>query len=285
MRLDRPLYGITLVLIFSSASVVLDAVSKWFTRHYPAFEITWIRFAVQTAALILVMPILGWRRVAATRVPGLQIFRGLALLVSASMFVVSLVHLPLATTVVLSFTAPLFVAILSWPILGETVGLRRWIAIVIGFIGVVVVVRPGFASVQGTMLLPLAVGIAYAIYQLMTRAVTPHDATLPTLFYACAVGFCGMSIVVPFVWVTPTFPHLLVMTAHALAVAAMHFLLIRAFAAAPASLLAPFGYVTLIWANLIDYFVFDETIDAMTIAGGVIIAIAGVLLVRSSKPA
>lgn len=279
-RADRPLLGIALMLVFATMAAWLDAIAKWFTAVYPVLELIWIRYAVQTATLLLLVPWLGLRRVARTQAPGIQIARGALLFVSASLFVGALSLLPFATAKVLGFTSPLLVAAISAPLLGERVGWRRWALVGLGFAGVLTVVRPGIGALEWAMLLPLGTAMSYAFYQIATRRAAAIDPSLPCLFWTFAVGCALASIALPFVWVTPTPVHLAILLVHGLLVGLGHFVLIRALSYAPASLVAPFGYVSLLWAVLLGLIVFGENPDALTLVGGLLIAIAGTLLFR-----
>jgi drug/metabolite transporter (DMT)-like permease len=281
-RADRPLVGIALMLVFATMASWLDAVAKWFTQSYPVLELIWIRYATQTALLLALVPWLGVRRIVATRAPWLQLGRGAALFASASMFVAGLSLLPFATTKVLGYTSPLLVAAISAPLLGERVGWRRWLFIGLGFAGVVTVARPGFGALEWAMLLPLGTAATYAFYQIGTRRAAAIDPILPTLFWAAAGGFALASLALPFVWTPPTLAHAAILVVHASFVGLGHFVLVRALAVAPASLVAPFGYVSLIWAVLIGMLVFDEQPDSFTLAGGAMVALAGILLFRSA---
>lgn len=282
-RQDRPLVGIGLMLCFAFMASNLDAIAKWFTQHYPVVELMWIRYAAQTAAFLVAMAFLGGRRIAATRAPRLQVARGMALFASAALFVFGLSLLPFATAKVLSFTSPLIVAGVSLPLLGETVGWRRWLAILVGFAGILVVIRPDVGAIELAMLLPLGTAFCYAFYQVMTRHVTGVDGSLPSLFYTTLVGFALASLVVPFHWTTPTPMHAAILFVHGIVVGLGHFILIKAFSMAPASLLAPFGYTSLIWAVGLGYLVFGERPDWGTLAGGALIALAGIYLVRGAR--
>lgn len=282
-RQDRPLAGIGLMLLFAFMASHLDALAKWFTQHYPVVELMWIRYASQTIAFLVAIPLLGWQRITVTRAPVVQLARGAALLASATLFVFGLSYLPFATTKMLGFTSPLMVAAISLPLLGEAVGWRRWIAIVIGFVGILVVIRPDVGTVELAMLFPLGTAASYAFYQVMTRHVTGIDAPLPSLFYTVVVGFVLISAVVPFHWVTPAAIHVPILFVHGVAVGLGHFILIKAFTLAPASLLAPFGYTSLIWAVALGYLVFGERPDWGTVTGGALIALAGIHLARGAS--
>jgi drug/metabolite transporter (DMT)-like permease len=281
-RHDRPLRGIALALLFAMMACHLDAMSKWFSQYYPVLQLVWIRYTALTIAFLVALPFLGWRRVVMSSVPRLQIARGAALWASATLFLAGLSYLPLTTTQVIGKTAPLIVAAISLPILGERVGLNRWAAILIGFAGLLVVVRPDFGTIHWAMLFPLGTACAYAGYQLMTRYATGVDSSLTSLFYTAVVGCALASLAAPFVWVTPTLPHLALLFVHGLGVGLGHFVLIRAFTHAPASLLAPLSYTGLIWAVILGYVVFDEIPDWGTLIGGALITAAGIYLARSA---
>ena len=270
------------MLLFGTLAAHLDATSKWFSQTYPVPQLIWIRYTVLTLALLAAVPFLGWRRVMGTSAPRKQILRGAALWVSAATFLAGLSLLPFATTMVIGSTSPLIVAAIAMPLLAERVGWRRWLAILFGFAGLVVVLRPDVGSVQWAMLFPLATACAYALYQVLTRQVSGIDGALPNLFYTALVGWVLASLAVPFVWTTPSLVHLAILAVHGLVVGLGHFVMILALANAPASLLAPFGYSSLIWAIVLGYLVFGEKPDAGTLAGGAMIALAGIVLARTA---
>jgi len=274
--------GIALMLLFGTMASHLDATAKWFSQSYPVLQLIWIRYAVLTLALLAAAPFLGWRRLTGTNAPGIQALRGTLLWLSATSFLAGLSLLPFATTKVIGSTAPLIVAAIAMPLLAERVGWQRWLAILFGFCGLVVVVRPDIGSVEWAMLFPLATACTYALYQVLTRRIAGVDAALPNLFYTALVGCVLASFAVPFVWTTPSPLHLAILAVHGLIVGLGHFVMIHALANAPASLIAPFGYVSLIWAVVLGYLVFGERPDLGTLAGGVMIALAGIALARTA---
>lgn len=284
-RVDRPLLGIGLMLIFATMASWLDAVAKHFTASYPVVELIWIRYATQTGLLLLALPWFGWRRMIVTRAPMLQVARGAALFFSATLFVAALSLLPFATTKVLGYTSPLIVTAISAPLLGERVGLRGWLLVALGFAGVLLIARPGIVALDWAMLLPLCTAASYALYQIGTRRAADIDSSLVSLFWMALVGFALASVLVPFVWTPPTLAHLAILVAHGALVGLGHFVLIRSLACAPASLVAPFGYASLLWAVLIGWLVFAEPPDAATLAGGALIAVAGILIARAATRA
>ncbi len=284
-RVDRPLLGIGLMLVFATMASWLDAVAKHFTASYPVVELIWIRYATQTGLLLMALPWFGWRRLMITRAPALQVGRGAALFVSATLFVAALSLLPFATAKVLGFTSPLIVTAISAPLLGERVGLRRWLLVALGFAGVLLIARPGVVALDWAMLLPLCTATSYAFYQLGTRRAADVDSSLVSLFWMALVGFVLASILVPFVWTPPSPVHLAILIVHGALVGVGHFVLIRALACAPASLVAPFGYASLLWAVPLGWLFFAEPPDAATLAGGALIALAGILIARAATRA
>ena len=145
------------------------------------------------------------------------------------------------------------------------------------------VVRPEPGAIEPAMLFPLATAFSYALYQVLTRRASAVDASLPSLFYTALVGFLLSSCLVGFVWVPPEPAHLALLVVHGLLVGVGHFVMIRALAYAPASLVAPFGYVSLVWAVVLGYLVFGERPDLFTLAGGLMIALAGIALSLTAR--
>lgn len=281
----RPLAGIALMLGFATMASLLDAVTKGLTASYPVPMLLWLRFLGQTGSLLLLLPWIGWAGLLATSAPRVQLGRGVALTVSARAFVFALSYLPFATAKVLSFTSPLLVTLLSLPLLGERVGWRRALAVAVGFLGVVAVIRPGFGegtALEWAMALPLLSAAAYACYQLLTRRVAQRDGPVASLFYVSVVGLVASSVLVPFHFVAVPPWLVAFLLVHGALVGVGHFLQIRALALAPASLLAPFGYASLLWAVLIGATVFGEAIGVFTLLGALTIAGSGLYLFRSA---
>lgn len=282
-RTERPMLGIALMLAFTTLAATADAITKSFTEIYPVPQLLWIRFLGQTGALLLLVPWVGWRGLVVSHRPSAQLARGMLLTTSAALFVFALSMLPFSTAKVLAFTSPLLVALLSLPLLGERVGWARAAAIAVGFAGVVVIIRPDHGSMEWAMLLPLGTATTYALYQLMTRQIATHDGPLPSLFYVSIVGLGMTSLAVPFFWTSVSPGHLAFLLVHGAAVGFGHFLQIRALSMASASLLAPFGYASLIWAVTFGYLAFGEIMDWGIIVGGTAIAGCGIYLFRGAS--
>jgi len=260
----------------------LDALAKWFTQHYPVSQIVCIRFGAQAAMLLALAPWIGHRAVLTTRAPRIHVARGVAMILASALFVTGLSVLPLATSVVLGQTAPLIAASIAVPLLGERVTPRQWLFVLLGFAGVIVVLRPAPEIFGWSVLLPLGSAAAFALYQVMTRRVAAIDPAVPSLFYPSLVGCALAASVAPFFWVWPTPLHAAVMLVHGALCGLSHFLIIRALTLSSVSLVAPFGYAGLIWAAALGVVVFDERIDLPTVAGATLIALAGILLAREA---
>jgi len=277
----RPLLGIALMLAYTLLANGLDAFTKWMCEWYSPPQLIWIRYSSQTFLFLALMPQMGWRRVAATQIPLIHLARGLALLASSMLFVISLSLLPFATANVLTFISPLLVAAVSAVLLGERIGLARIATVLAGFAGVVIVIRPGIDSIEPAMVFPLLCAVTYAGYQLLTRYTAGIDAALPSLFYTSLVGCLVPSLAMPFFWsATPSLLEAGILFVHGILAGLGHFMLIKALSYAPASTIAPFGYASLIWSVALGFLIFGEPPDWGTVVGGLIIALAGVYLVR-----
>ena len=261
----------------------LDSSAKWLGRTMDPLETAAIRYLGSFIITLLFLNPVTRPGVLRTRSPGLQVARALCLVVSTVAAFFALHYLPLTVTTSINFASPLLVALLAGPLLGEWLGTRRLIAVLVGFAGVIVVTRPG-ASFHPAMLLSLLTALAYALYALATRAVAARDSSETTLMYTGLVGSIAFLPVLPFIWTTPTSPGIWLIAALMCGLGAFgHWLLILAHQRAPASLLAPFSYVQLVGATLLGFVVFGEAPDAWTLAGGIIIMASGLYLVQRER--
>jgi len=274
-RRDAPLRGIGLVLTASIFLTSSDLVSKLLTRELPPLQVTWLRYCTYTAIMLAIV----WRQGGLARLrtqrPALQFLRGIGVLGSSVFFISALKFIPLADATATSFVAPLFVTALSIPILGEAIGWRRWVATLIGFVGVLIVVRPGGAGFQLASLLAVGSALAWAFAMIMTRMMSSTESPLTTLTYSALIGVCITTLAVPFLWeaVTPTILLMGVFVGAASTVG--HWLIVLAYRHADASLLAPFSYGQLLWATLFGLLVFSVLPDIWTLIGAVVIAGSG----------
>jgi drug/metabolite transporter (DMT)-like permease len=262
VRVRRPaspngsaMFPILLVVAAVSLYAVIDGLAKVMVQDMDVLQIIWSRFAF---ALPLLPVIVGrrWPELLRVERPGLQIARGLIPIVAGISIVVALRVMPLADATALMFVSPLMLTALAVPLLKEHVGLHRWSAVVIGFVGVLVIVRPGSTTMQWAALLPLLTAFLYALYQIATRVLSRTTPPLVTFAYMVAVGWAMMA-------------------ASGLLHGLAHYLVTRAFALAPAAILAPFNYAQLIGATAFGYFIFGDLPDRWTIVGALVIVGAG----------
>jgi drug/metabolite transporter (DMT)-like permease len=279
---SRPLLGIGLMLLAVTLGASLDALAKWLTQHYAVAQIVAIRFGAQALVMLALAPWIGHRAILFVRAPRVHVARGVAMIAASALFVTALSQLPLATSVVLGQTSPLIAAAIAVPLLGERVSARHWLFVLLGFAGVVVVLRPAPEVFGWAVLLPLGSAASYAAYQVMTKRAAALDPAVPSLFYSSLVGCLIAACVAPLVWTWPTPLHAAIMLVHGALCGLSHFLVIKSLMLSPVSLSAPFGYAGLIWAVLLGMVLFGEIPDLATLAGGALIAFAGILLAREA---
>ena len=264
----------------------LDTLSKYLVVHYPAASIVWLRYVLQTLVMLAIfLPRMGFRLVR-TSSPGLQIVRGLMLVVSSVVFVVALLHMPIAEVASIVFLAPIIVALAGGPLLGERVHARTWLALVGGFTGVLLIIRPGGGAFTWWALLPLACAFMFAGYQILTRKLAGHDDPITMLFIPGLIACFVVPPVFPGAFEVPTVPlHAVMLVTIGILGAVGHFMLIRAHAHAPATLLAPFGYTQILVVMTLGWLVFDQLPDAIGLTGIALVVGSGLgLIIASRRP-
>ena len=271
--------GIALTLATTVCFSTLDALSKATNPYLPVNEMLWGRYMFHAIALALLMGPRMKLDLVRTAHPGIQVLRALMLLASSMLFVSALVFLPLAEAAALSFIAPLVLTALSVPLLGEKVRPSQWIAVAVGFIGVLVLVRPGGNLFDVATLLPIGCAFTYALFQIITRKYAGRDSAYTTHFWTATVCTILLSFTLPFFWKTPTLWGWTALVLMGLIGGIGHFILIKAYECAPPSTLAPFSYAHLIWATLLSWLVFNHLPDAGSMLGMAIIGSAGLFAV------
>lgn len=269
------------VAIFSC----LDTTGKYLMQTMDPVQVVWARY---TGAFVLAMFFLNpvsKPGMMVTRRPWLQVGRSALLLLSTVLNFIALRYLQLDEVLSVMFATPFIVAVLSGPMLGEWVGWRRWIAICVGFFGVLLVARPGFGGIHPAALLAVGSAICYAFYVISTRLLARTDSSETTLFYSNLVGALALAPVVPFFWSTPSSYFVIgLMVFIGACGSAGHYLLIRGHRLAPASTLAPFIYTQMVWTTTLGFLVFGDVPHFWTIIGGMIVVASGLyLLNRESK--
>jgi len=264
------------VFMFASGEVLV----KRLTADYHVVQIVWARYLFHAVLFLMIFSGTGIRRQIATTRPVLQFTRSVLLLAATGCFFTALKFLPLADAVAINFVAPLLVTAFSIPILGERVGLHRWSAILVGFIGVLVIIRPGMESMHWAAVLPLGTALCYSLYQILTRIASRTEDARTSLFWTSAVGALLTSAVVPFFWQAPDLAGWAQMAGTGLIFGFGHYLLITGFGMAPASIMAPFNYTQIIWAAAFGLIFFDQFPDAPAITGALVVIASGLYVWR-----
>jgi drug/metabolite transporter (DMT)-like permease len=275
---DNPLAGILLMVAAMMVVPFIDVLAKLLSDRYATTQLAWARFFFHFSFLA---PIVLYRYGAAAlkpRQPLLQLVRGGFTLAATILFFAAIAEMPIADALALLFVSPMIVTALSPFMLGEHVGIRRWSAVICGFLGALIILRPGFGVVQTSSYLAVGAGCSFAIYTLLTRKLSGSAPPLVTLAYTAVLGAVSMSFAVIPVWITPPPMDLAMMAGIGAVAAGGHFLLIKAFDHAPASLLAPYSYCEIVMATAVGWFFFSDFPDSWTWTGIAVIAASGIYI-------
>ncbi len=272
-------FGILSMIAAVSMIAVVDALGKWLGAGYAVSEIVFFRtlFAVPLIVGCAAATKGGIAKLKMAN-PWAHLLRGLAGTGAVFSFVQSLTALPLAEATALAFAAPLFVTALSVPLLKEAVGPRRWTAAIVGFVGVLVIVRPGMDAFQPAMILVLITALCYAVVMLTARAMAPRENLWSMVFSVNVVPLVIGAVMLPFQWTRPTVVDMGLFAAAGVLGVSFHALMAKAFKLAPAAVIAPFDYATLLWATLIGWLVWDEMPGPVTWTGAALIVASGLYI-------
>jgi drug/metabolite transporter (DMT)-like permease len=277
--------GICTMILGAGVLSMNDAVSKYMVESYPIGQILGLR---QVAALVAILAYVWWsgrwRDLRINDRVG-QAWRGLTHVAGAALIVWSLSLLPIATVTAIAFSSPIIVLIFSMRLLGERVSWRRRIAVIIGFVGVVVIIRPGGVSFEWALLVPVAAAIVAGMRDLLTRRVARVDTSLSILVWASVLLIVASLFTIPFGWKPVTLTAAIWFIANGLLNAGAHFLMIDALRRGDAALISPFRYTAILWATLTGFIVWHHLPDAMTMVGAGLLIFSGVIIARRDKSA
>ena len=259
---------------------VMDGFAKFLSDDLPILQITWARYFFTVVFTLPIMIFFFKKQLVWSDKPKLQILRGLILLSANICFFYAISIISLAKALTLAFVAPLIVTAFSPVMLGEKVGFRRWTAVVVGFIGSLVVIRPGFVELNFASFAALGTGILYGFYLIITRKLSTSDNPLLTLLMTGMVGAILVSAIIPFYWVKPSLNQWSLMAGIGVFACIGHLFLILSLKYADASKLAPLGYTEIIPNVLIGYYFFSELPDNWTYVGLLIIILSGLYISR-----
>ena len=256
----------------------MDTIAKYLSSDLSFFQITWARYFFTVFFALPFMFFFFRKNLTFSTQPKLQIVRGLTLFFANILFFYSISIISMAKALTLAFVAPLITTALSPILLGEKVGLRRWSAVLIGFIGSLIVIRPGFIEFNLASIAALGTGFFYGIYVIITRKLHTSDSPLLTLLLTGVVGAIIASLFVPYVWVNPTFNQWSLLALMGIFACLGHFFLILSLKYADASKLAPFSYFEIVTNVLLGYYFFSDFPGYWTWIGLLIIVISGIYI-------
>ncbi|MCP1675969.1 drug/metabolite transporter (DMT)-like permease [Natronocella acetinitrilica] len=272
--------GVLLMAGGVSLLPLMDGVAKHLVTDFPVFQVVWARFTFHLLWMLPVLWLLGLklRDLWPTR-PGVQLIRSGFLLGATVSFFAAIRYMPIADALALLFISPMVCTLLSPLALGERIGPVRWLAVVAGFVGALIVVRPGFGVFHWASLLALSAGVFHGCYLLTTRVLSGSSPPSLTLAYTAVVGMVAMSLLMPAgIWVAPGAGDWALMILMGLLGACGHYLIIKSFERAAAPVVAPVGYVEILSATAVGYWFFSDFPDAWTWFGIAIIVLGGVLI-------
>ena len=257
---------------------IMDGFAKYLSSDLPVLQITWARYFFTVAFTLPIMFFFYNKQLVWTDKPKLQLLRGVILLFANICFFYAISVISLAKALTLAFIAPLIVTALSPVLLGERVGVRRWTAVILGFLGSLVVIRPGFVELNLASFAALGTGVMYGFYLIITRKLSTYDNPLLTLLLTGLVGAIIISCAMPFVWVKPTLNQWSMMAGIGVFACIGHLFLILSLKYADASKLAPFSYFEIVTNIIIGYYFFNHFPDSWTFIGLFIIISSGIYI-------
>ena len=257
---------------------IMDGFAKYLSADMPVLQITWARYFFTVVFTLPIMYFFYNKNLTWSEKPKLQILRGIILLIANICFFYSISIISLAKALTLAFVAPLIVTALSPVFLDERVGVKRWTAVIIGFIGSLVVIRPGILEVNLASFAALGTGVMYGFYLIITRKLSTSDNPLLTLLLTGLTGVIIISFAMPFVWINPSAEQWYMMAAIGIFASIGHLFLILSLKYADASKLAPFSYFEIITNILIGYYFFNNFPDHWTFVGLFIIIFSGIYI-------
>ena len=258
----------------------MDALAKYLSTELPFFQITWARYFFTVFLVLPLMLLFFKKELKWSENPKLQFYRGLTLFFANICFFYSISVISMAKALTLAFVAPLITTVLSPFFLGEKVGFRRWSAVIVGFIGILVVIRPGLIEFNFASFAAVGTGCFYGVYLIITRKLHSTDSPLLTLLLTGVVGAIIGTFIVPMVWVNPTLVQWSWLIIMGLFACLGHILLIYSLKYADASKLAPFGYIEIVPNIVLGYYLFNDFLDLWSFIGLFIIICSGLYVIR-----
>lgn len=274
--------GIAFMLAGSFFMSLNNAILKWLSAGYPAGQVLFMRSAFIFVAIgIFVWRAGGWHSVRIAS-PKAHMLRASCVVCSAFLFMNAVRLLPLADVIAITFVAPLFLTALARPVLGEQVGVRRWAAVIVGFVGMLIIIRPGGDLWRLAALLPLGTALMDATRDLITRRMTSARETANAILVTttAAVGLAGLTTAVAGAWQMPTWQDFGLIAVGGLITGCGHYCMVETFRMAEAGLVAPFRYSSILWAGALGYMFWGDIPDRWVVAGTVVLIASGLYILH-----
>lgn len=276
---SAPLLGILYMLLGGVFMTLNNAMLKWVSA-YPPGQTLFLRGVFTVISILIILAFLRQRGSLRINSVGGHVVRAACMIVSTFCFILALRYLPLGETIAITFAGPLFLTAMAKPFLGEAVGWRRWMAVVVGFVGILVISRPTEETFRMAALLPLTAAFLAAVRDLVTRRITVSESSwailMTTTIGLMAAGLCTL----PFGWRMPTLLDALIMAGSGIFVTAGHFYFIDTFRHAEAGLVSPFKYLSIVWAAAIGFFVWGEAPDSWMLTGTTLVVGGGLYILH-----
>ena len=277
---DRIGLGIGSFLAAVFLDSIVDATAKWLGQAYEPVQIVFFGHLFALIPIAVFVWRSGGLSALRTRRPFAHALRGSLMFASMLLFFMGLRGLPLAVAIAVSFTTPLFITALSGPLLGEAVGVRRWAAVIIGFLGTLIMVRPGTEAFRSDALLVLAAAFMFALATVLTRRLTRTETNVALVSYSTAIaGFASLPFA-SLAWQAPSSGDLGLFALVGIAGGSAAYLVVVAYRNAPAAVVAPFDYSSMIWASVFGWILWRESPEPAVWIGAAIVAVAGVYITR-----
>ena len=275
---SAPKKAITAMVLGAAVLAANDAVLKWLTNDYHVGQIIFCRGIFVSLPLTVLIWNAGGLKSLRTVNPTGHALRAALVIVGTFFFISGLAYLPLAEAIAIAFAGPLFITALAQPLLGERVGWRRWSAVLTGFVGILLIVRPGNAVIQWAVLLPLMASLAGALRDLLTRHLSSQENTVALLFYTTIGVIFASLATIPFIWIPVPLADWGWFATCGFLVGFAHFLMIETFRYGEATLVAPFKYSGVIWAGLLGYLIWGDIPGLTAVIGVSILILSGIYI-------
>lgn len=271
--------GFLWIVLATALFTATNTFAKLLGQHHDIVQVVWARYTFHLVFIALLLR-QAFPATLKTRHLKLQLGRSVLLLVSSGLYFTGFTLLPLADSAAMLNITPLLVTVLSVPLLGERVGIRRSTGVILGFIGALIIIRPGMDAFTTAALFPLSAAFTYALYQLATRHVSHADSSMTSITYTALAGAVIGGCIVPFFWTTPDAAGWAMMFGIGISGGIGHYAMIRAYSVAEISAVVPFTYTVLIWMIASGYFIFGDLPDIWTLVGTLIIVGSGLYITR-----